>query len=498
MSKLAPKKMRSVFNTLLIVALCSFPELHAQIGINVPANESPQAQLDIRQGEDTLPGMLIPRVTSLPVAPEGETIEEGLMGFLQGENPNFYVYVDEAWQTIGESAGVDTTPPSVPRNLAASNPTGSTIDLNWDASTDNSGTVAGYKIYDDSDNSLMDTVTGSTSTTISGLSPNTSYTFYVTAYDAAGNESNASDTATGTTTEITVVTINEGYFETGDDGWVTYDRSQRENTGNNSNSCEQSHSMAIRHNKNGSRIELQNVDLSTYTYVTVDFEYKTSTNWASDDYFAFKFNGSELGRFYESGSCVSASIIISNSDYSFGSSDLFRFEGEMNAGNKKVYIDAVVIKGYADATCQTSFEDDYGCWVNGNNTSRVSSNANTGSYSVQFEGNNGNDSYIETENPIDASSFSSGLIKLYYDGNGEVESNGQYGDYLIIQYYDTGSSSWRVLPGAAFGVNQSYTQLDYTIPSQYLTATLQLRIVFDATASDEFMYLDDTEILFFD
>ena len=341
MSKLAPKKMRSVFNTLIIVALCSFPELHAQIGINVPANESPQAQLDIRQGEDNLPGMLIPRVTSLPVAPEGESIEEGLMVFLQGENPNFYVYVDEAWQTIGESAGVDTTPPSVPQNLAASNPTSSKIDLNWDASTDNSGTVAGYKIYDNSDDSLVATVTGSTSTTISGLTSNTSYTFYATAYDAAGNESDPSDTATETTTLPD--TINEGYFETGNDGWSTYSKGNRKRT---EYSCEQQWSMEIKDDSSTSRIELQNVDLSDYTVVTVDFQYKTTDNWESSDYFAFKLNGAELGRFYESQTCASISITINSSDYSFGNEDDFKFEGEMNKASEKVYIDAVVIKGY--------------------------------------------------------------------------------------------------------------------------------------------------------
>lgn len=499
MSKLAPKKMRSVFNTLLIVALCSFPELHAQIGINVPANESPQAQLDIRQGENNLPGLLIPKVSSLPVAPEGETIAEGLMVFLQGENPNFYVYVDGEWQTIGESAGVDTTPPSVPRNLAASNPTSSTIDLSWDASTDNSGTVAGYKIYDNSNGSVLATVTGSTSTRISGLTSNTSYTFYATAYDAAGNESDPSNTATETTTEITADTINEGYFENGWDSWV--DGGNKAKRLNDSNqACEQQWSVEIKANTDQSNIELQNIDLTDYTLVTVEFEYKTN-NWdSSDDYFTFKLNGAELGTFNESQTCTSASITINSSEYSFGSSDTFRFEGEMSGNGEKVYIDAVVIKGYTEPTatvCETSFEDDYGCWVNGNNTSRVRSNANTGEYSIRFDGDNGNDSYIQTENSIDASSYSVGLISLYYDGNTEVESSGRYGDYLIIQSYNTSSSSWEALPDATFGVNQNYTLLQYAIPSVYLTSDLRIRILFDATSSDEYMYIDDTSIKFY-
>ena len=199
MSKIAPTVVKFVFNILIVLlVLCSCPVLHAQIGINVPANDSPQAQLDIRQGQENLPGMLIPRVSSLPVATGDDEIEEGLMVFLQGENPNFYVYVDDEWQTIAESAGLDITPPAAPGSFSASNPTSSTIDLTWTASTDNVG-VEGYKIYDASDDSLVATVTGSTSTTISGLSSNTSYTFYATAYDAAGNESDPSNTASSTT-----------------------------------------------------------------------------------------------------------------------------------------------------------------------------------------------------------------------------------------------------------------------------------------------------------
>ena len=205
MTKLAPTAMKFGINILVVLfVLFLNSALHAQIGINVPANESPQAQLDIRQGANNLPGMLIPKVSSLPQASAGETIAEGLMVFLQGENPNFYVFVNGSWQTIAESSGVDITPPSVPLNLTASNPTGSTIDLNWDASTDNSGVVAGYKIYR-SDGTLQINVTSGLSATISGLSSNTSYTFYATAYDAAGNESGASNNASETTTQPCLV-----------------------------------------------------------------------------------------------------------------------------------------------------------------------------------------------------------------------------------------------------------------------------------------------------
>lgn len=295
-----------------------------------------------------------------------------------------------------------------------------------------------------------------------------------------------------------VVTIHEGYFENGNDGWLDFNDSNRVQSGY---SCEQNYSMQIWNSNGESKIELRDQDLSSYNAVSIEFEYRTNSNWESEDYFSLKFNNQELGRWYSSDqNCSSVTLFIDSGNYSFGSADDFKFQGEMSWDGESVFIDAVVIKAYtssATTVCETSFENDYGCWVNGNNTSRTSSNANTGSYSVQFDGNNGNDSYIETESPIDASAYSFGLISLYYDGNNEVESSGSYGDYVIIQSYNTSSSSWEALPDATFGVNRNYTLLQYAIPSVYLTSDLRIRIVFDATASNEVMYLDDTVIEFY-
>jgi photosystem II stability/assembly factor-like uncharacterized protein len=94
-----------------------------------------------------------------------------------------------------EIVNSDTDPPSVPTGLAVSGETLTTINLSWDASTDNIG-VAGYKVYTDGADPV--TVTG-TSTTITGLSPGTTYTFTVLAFDAAGNESAQSAGVNGTT-----------------------------------------------------------------------------------------------------------------------------------------------------------------------------------------------------------------------------------------------------------------------------------------------------------
>lgn len=96
----------------------------------------------------------------------------------------------------GEENTADTTDPSVPTGLAASNITNTSVDLSWSESTDNVG-VAGYKVYTDGSNPI--TVLENT-LTINGLTSSTTYDFTVSAFDAANNESNESSELEVTTT----------------------------------------------------------------------------------------------------------------------------------------------------------------------------------------------------------------------------------------------------------------------------------------------------------
>lgn len=91
--------------------------------------------------------------------------------------------------------GADTQAPTAPTSLSASNVQETTLTLSWNASSDNVG-VTGYNVYQGSTN--IGTVT-STTANITGLSEGTSYTFSVTAEDAAGNESGSSNTVNATT-----------------------------------------------------------------------------------------------------------------------------------------------------------------------------------------------------------------------------------------------------------------------------------------------------------
>ncbi len=89
----------------------------------------------------------------------------------------------------------DLTPPSAPTNLTAQAISTSQVNLSWAASTDDVG-VAGYKIFRDNQQIATTTTTAFTDTSLNSL---TTYTYNVSAYDAAGNDSAQSQPAVVTT-----------------------------------------------------------------------------------------------------------------------------------------------------------------------------------------------------------------------------------------------------------------------------------------------------------
>ncbi|GAA2070812.1 GH12 family glycosyl hydrolase domain-containing protein [Actinomadura alba] len=108
--------------------------------------------------------------------------------------------VNDFSYSVGGGGGADTTAPSTPTGLSASGVTSSGASLSWSASTDNVG-VAGYDVYRAQGGGAFTQVgtASGTSYTATGLSPATTYSFYVRARDAAGNVSGNSSTASVTT-----------------------------------------------------------------------------------------------------------------------------------------------------------------------------------------------------------------------------------------------------------------------------------------------------------
>lgn len=94
----------------------------------------------------------------------------------------------------------DTTAPTTPTGFVAIGLSSSQINMNWTASTDNVG-VAGYDVYRSTGGGTAGKIATVTTTSYgdTGLSVNTSYTYYVIARDAAGNQSLQSNSATAST-----------------------------------------------------------------------------------------------------------------------------------------------------------------------------------------------------------------------------------------------------------------------------------------------------------
>lgn len=95
----------------------------------------------------------------------------------------------------GSSGPPDTQAPTIPSGLSATAQSSSAINLSWSASTDNVG-VTGYTIYR---GGVQVGTSATTNYSDIGLSASTQYTYTVDAFDAAGNHSAQSTSASATT-----------------------------------------------------------------------------------------------------------------------------------------------------------------------------------------------------------------------------------------------------------------------------------------------------------
>jgi uncharacterized delta-60 repeat protein len=91
----------------------------------------------------------------------------------------------------------DVTPPTAPGGLSATAASTTAIDLSWSGSADDVG-VTGYSIFRDGSATAIGTTAGLTFTD-NGLAPGSTHSYTVAAFDAAGNPSDFSNTASATT-----------------------------------------------------------------------------------------------------------------------------------------------------------------------------------------------------------------------------------------------------------------------------------------------------------
>ncbi len=100
-----------------------------------------------------------------------------------------------AYSAVVSASTADGTAPSVPGGLGASVISPNRIDLTWNAATDNVA-VTGYKVYR---NGLPAAQVTTTSYSDQVLNPSTTYSFQVSAIDAANNESGLTAAVQATT-----------------------------------------------------------------------------------------------------------------------------------------------------------------------------------------------------------------------------------------------------------------------------------------------------------
>lgn len=263
--------------------------------------------------------------------------------------------VNEFCVVSSNGGGLDLIPPTVPLNLTASNPTQTSIDIAFTAATDNL-MVLGYVVF------MNDVYIGDIyaadplAVTVPNLTPNTTYTFQVATVDVAGNFSPFSNIATETTLPaLTATVFHQGYFETGWDGWIDGGTDCARYSG--ANAAEGSRAIRLRDNTSTSIMTLNNQNLSSYTDVTIDFEYYIESFEGNEDFWLRYYNGSSWqtiatftkGIDFPGNGFYSGSVSINSLAYNFATNSGFRFQCDASADNDKVYIDKVIMTGYAPA-----------------------------------------------------------------------------------------------------------------------------------------------------
>lgn len=167
------------------------------IAANASDTDGTVARVEFRRG-----GTTISTDTSAPYTATWTGAPAGTHSLTAIATDNAGATRTSAAVSITVRSTADTTAPSVPTGLAATNRGPRSIQLAWNASTDNAGGsgVAGYDVY--RNGSLVGSPTG-TGFSDTALSPNTAYRYRVRARDAAGNASAQGTEITASTTADT-------------------------------------------------------------------------------------------------------------------------------------------------------------------------------------------------------------------------------------------------------------------------------------------------------
>lgn len=297
-------------------------------------------------GSFTVPNTAVDGAVRMRVSMKYNGIPTACETFSYGQVEDYTVVL-----TGGGGPLPDTTAPTAPTSLTASNILQTSLDLNWSASTDNVA-VTGYDVSQNG--TVIATVTG-TSYALTGLTAATTYSFSVTAKDAAGNISAASNTVSATTQSAggtLPVVISEGFFESGWDGWIDGGSDSFRYSG--TYSYEGNYSIRLRDNSGtGSSMTLNNIDVTAFDQIEVKFYFYANSMETGEDFWVRFYDGSTWntvaayasGTNFNNNTFYVATVTISSVDYAFAANAGFRFQCDASANADQVYIDQVTITG---------------------------------------------------------------------------------------------------------------------------------------------------------
>jgi hypothetical protein len=148
------------------------------------------------------------------------------------------------------------------------------------------------------------------------------------------------------------VVLNEGYFETGLDGWIDGggDCARVQST----NSYEGNFSVRIRDNSGvASSMSLTNINVTPFTAIEVDFYFYVFSMENGEDFWLRFFDGSQWstvqtwtqGVDVSNNTFYNATVSITPAQYNFAVNSGFRFQCDASGNQDQIFIDQVTITG---------------------------------------------------------------------------------------------------------------------------------------------------------
>jgi len=185
------------------------PNLKAQVGYGPAADApslgswtwfdmTPSGGYDFGQNNDEFSGTMTPLSEGSFKYTTRYSADGGVTWFYTDKNSPPYDVGDAGVLTV--TAPTDAIAPSAPTNLSVSGTTGVSVSLAWDAHPNTDGDLFSFRVYrrvkDVGSFALVGTVTNAaaTSTIDNTITAGTVYEYQITARDASGNESAASNT----------------------------------------------------------------------------------------------------------------------------------------------------------------------------------------------------------------------------------------------------------------------------------------------------------------